>query len=51
ETLTIEAGVHGDYNAAYQALTIHPLVEGSIVKELLDDIITENIDYLPQFQR
>lgn len=51
ETLTIEAGVKGDYNAAYQALTIHPLVDGSIVKELLDDIIAENIDYLPQFQR
>lgn len=50
EALTIEAGVHGDYNAAYQALTIHPLVESSRVKPLLDDIISENIDYLPQFK-
>lgn len=50
ETLTIEAGVHGDYNAAFQALTIHPLVESSIVKDLLADIISENIDYLPQFK-
>lgn len=51
ETLTIEAGVHGDYGAAFQALTIHPLVESSIVKDLLDDIIEKNINYLPQFQK
>ncbi|MFW6029308.1 MAG: 6-phospho-beta-glucosidase [Halanaerobiales bacterium] len=51
ESLTIEAGVHGDYGAAFQALTIHPLVESSIVKDLLDDLIKENIDYLPQFQK
>jgi 6-phospho-beta-glucosidase len=51
EALTIEAGVHGDYNAAFQALTIHPLVESSIVKDLLDDIIEKNINYLPQFQK
>ncbi len=50
EALTIEAAVHGDYDAAYQALLIHPLVEGSIVKPLLDDLIKENIDYLPQFR-
>ena len=51
EALTIEAGVHGDYDSAFQALTIHPLVESSIVKNLLDDLIDENIDYLPQFQK
>lgn len=51
EALTIEAGVHGDYGAAFQALTIHPLVESSIVKDLLDDIIEKNITYLPQFQK
>jgi len=51
EALTIEAGVHGDYGAAFQALTIHPLVESSIVKDLLDDIIEKNINYLPQFQK
>ena len=50
ESLTIEAGVHGDYDAAYQALLQHPLVEGSIVKPLLDDLIKENMDYLPQFE-
>ncbi|WP_018247644.1 6-phospho-beta-glucosidase [Orenia marismortui] len=49
EILAIEAGVHGDYDAAYQALLLHPLVESSVVKPLLDDIIRENIDYLPQF--
>ncbi|ADQ13634.1 6-phospho-beta-glucosidase [Halanaerobium hydrogeniformans] len=51
ETLTIEAGVHGDYGAAVQALTIHPLVESSVVKDLLDDIIEKNINYLPQFNK
>lgn len=46
----VEAGVHGDYDAALQALILHPLVESSIAKPLLDDIIRENIDYLPQFK-
>ncbi len=49
EALTVEAGVKGDYDAAFQALLIHPLVKGTVVKPLLDDIIKENIDYLPQF--
>ena len=47
----MEAGVHGDYGAALQALVIHPLVESSIAKDLLDDIIRENIHYLPQFKK
>ncbi|AJD30945.1 MULTISPECIES: glycoside hydrolase family 4 [Clostridium] len=51
EALTVEAGVHGDYGAALQALVIHPLVESSIAKDLLDDIIRENIHYLPQFKK
>ncbi|MCY6369271.1 6-phospho-beta-glucosidase [Clostridium ganghwense] len=50
ESLAVEAGVHGDYGAALQALILHPLVESSIVKPLLDDIIKENIEYLPQFK-
>lgn len=50
EALAVEAGVHGDYGAALQALILHPLVESSIAKPLLDDIIRENIDYLPQFK-
>jgi 6-phospho-beta-glucosidase len=50
EELTVEAAVHGDYNAGLQALTIHPLV-GSIdvAKKILDDILEENREYLPQF--
>jgi 6-phospho-beta-glucosidase len=51
EQLTIEAAVHGDYNSALQALAVHPLVPSTeIAKKLLDDIIRENIDYLPEFQ-
>lgn len=50
EALAVEAGVHGDYGAALQSLIIHPLVESSIAKPMLDDIIRENIDYLPQFK-
>jgi len=50
EQLTIEAGVNGDYDAALQALTIHPLIHSSNVAiKLLHDIIHENKDYLPQF--
>ncbi|AFK85146.1 MULTISPECIES: 6-phospho-beta-glucosidase [Thermoanaerobacterium] len=51
EELTIEAGVTGNYYTALQALTIHPLVPSSTVaKKILDDIIRENIDYLPQYK-
>jgi 6-phospho-beta-glucosidase len=50
ESLAVEAGVHGDYGAALQSLIIHPLVESSIAKEMLDEIVRENIDYLPQFK-
>lgn len=50
EELTIEAGVKGDYNAALQALTIHPLVPSAgIAKRILDDILAENKEYLPHF--
>ncbi|WP_040213249.1 6-phospho-beta-glucosidase [Clostridium polynesiense] len=51
EELTIEAAVKGDYSAALRALAIHPLVNDSIkAKKVLDDIIRENIEYLPQFK-
>lgn len=50
EILTIKAGVDGDYNAAYQALLLHPLVDSNVVKPLLDDILTANREYLPQFK-
>lgn len=50
EELTVEAGVTGNYNAALQALTIHPLIpSATIAKQILDDIIRENKDYLPQY--
>lgn len=51
EELTIEAGVTGNYYTALQALTIHPLVpSATVAKKILDDIIRENIDYLPQYR-
>lgn len=50
EQLTIEAAVKGDYDCALQALTIHPLVDSATAaKQILDDIISENRAYLPQF--
>ncbi len=51
EELSVEAGVDGDYQKALQALTIHPLVPSAqVAKELLNDIIEQNKDYLPQFK-
>ncbi len=50
EELTIQAAVNGDYYAALQALTINPLVpSATIAKKILDDIIKENKNFLPQF--
>jgi len=50
EQLTIEAGVYGDKDAALQALTLHPLVSSSTVaKEMLEELISANSDFLPQF--
>ncbi|WP_168120011.1 6-phospho-beta-glucosidase [Paenibacillus sp. HB172176] len=50
EELAVEAAVHGDYHAALQALTIHPLVgDEQIAKAVLDDILKENEPYLKQF--
>lgn len=52
EELTVEAAVHGDYDAALQALTIHPLVgSADKAKNILHDILIENKEYLPQFNR
>ncbi len=50
EILTIKAGVNGDYDAAYQALLLHPLVDSNVVKPLLNEILTANSEYLPQFE-
>lgn len=50
--LTIEAAVNGDYGTALQALTVNPLViSGRVAKTILDEIIKQNSDYLPQFNK
>lgn len=50
ELLTVEAAVHGDRKAAYEALLAHPL--GPSVEQLqavLDDMLATHRPYLPQF--
>lgn len=50
ELLTVEAAVHGDRDAAYQALLTHPLgPSADQVQSVLDDLLTVNRPYLPQF--
>ena len=50
ETLAIDAAVYGDYNKALMALSLNPLVPDMATgKKILDDILAENRDYLPQF--
>ncbi len=52
EEITVETAINGDYELAIQALTIHPLV-GDIeaAKKIVDDILVQNEEYLPQFRR
>jgi 6-phospho-beta-glucosidase len=50
ELLTVEAAVHGDRNAAYQALLTHPLgPRADKVQSVLDDMLETNKQWLPQF--
>jgi 6-phospho-beta-glucosidase len=50
ELLTVEAAVHGDRNAAYQALLVHPLgPSADKINEVLDDLLETNKQWLPQF--
>jgi 6-phospho-beta-glucosidase len=50
ELLTVEAAVHGDRNAAFQALLAHPLgPSADCVQTVLDDMLTTNLKYLPLF--
>jgi 6-phospho-beta-glucosidase len=50
ELLTVEAAVHGDRNAAYQALLTHPLgPKADKVDEVLKDMLETNKQWLPQF--
>jgi 6-phospho-beta-glucosidase len=51
ELMTVEAAVHGDRNALYQALLAHPLgPRADKVQEVLDDILATNRQWLPQFE-
>lgn len=50
ELLTVEAAVHGDRQAAYQALLAHPLGPAADrVQAVLDDMLQSNKEYLPHF--
>ncbi len=50
EILTVEAAVHGDRAAAYQALLAHPLGPAAEqIPTVLDDLIETHKAYLPQF--
>lgn len=50
ELLTVEAAVHGDRQAAYQALLSHPLgPSASQAQAVLDDLLETHRQYLPQF--
>lgn len=50
ELLTVQAAVHGDYEAAFQALLAHPLGPSADKVELvLDDLLQTNRQYLPRF--
>jgi 6-phospho-beta-glucosidase len=50
EQLTVEAAVHGDRDAAYQALLVHPLgPSADKVQDVLDDMLQTHRAHLPQF--
>jgi 6-phospho-beta-glucosidase len=50
ELLTVEAAVHGDREAAYQALLAHPLgPKADQIPAVLEDMLETHREYLPQF--
>ena len=50
ELLTVEAAVHGDRDAAYQALLAHPIGPAADkIQAVLDDMLETHRAYLPQF--
>ena len=50
ELLTVEAAVHGDRKAAYQALLAHPLgPKADQVQSVLEDMLETNRPFLTQF--
>lgn len=52
ELLTVEAAVHGDKSALYQALLTHPLgPSGDKVEAVMEDLLATNRQWLPQFSK
>lgn len=52
EILTVEAAVHGDRNAMYQALLANPLgPSADKVQAVMDDMLETNKRWLPQFYK
>ncbi len=50
ELLTVQAAVHGDRDAAYQALLVHPLgPSADRVQTVLDDLLETHRAHLPRF--
>jgi 6-phospho-beta-glucosidase len=50
ELLTVEAAVHGDRKAAYEALLVNPLVpKEDKIQTVLDDMLETHREHLPQF--
>ncbi len=50
ELLTVEAAVHGDRDALYQALLAHPLgPQAEQIQAVMDDLLEVNRPYLAQF--
>jgi len=50
ELLTVEAAVHGDREAAYQALLVHPIgPKADKIQAVLDDMLEIHREHLPQF--
>ena len=45
-----QAAVHGDHDAAYQALLVHPIgPRADKVQAVLDDMLETHREHLPQF--
>jgi 6-phospho-beta-glucosidase len=50
ELLTVEAAVHGDRKALYEALLVHPLgPQAADISRVMEDLLATNRTYLPQF--
>jgi 6-phospho-beta-glucosidase len=50
EMLTVEAAIHGDREAAYQALLVNPIgPKADQIQAVLNDMLETHKEYLPQF--